>query len=491
MQALCRCAAGRNALDDISAELADSRATRPGAWQHRYAEARGSLGRLRSQVCSGDNSKTGFRRCLPAAANAVTPFASTFRRKAPPLNHSPSTPSSAAKKWLPRLLCVLATIFGCLAAAFVAGALLPDIPILSTIGTIFESLFTLHIEIMACAGLCAALLAKRLGAKQFMTGIAALSALAALGGLVPLWSLIAAAHREGAPISWSDHLRGMAKGPTSRPNRTITAAIFGGRPLYVDIYLPDASTDRSKSTPVFMMHGGGFIYGSRSDGRDWDRWLSERGYTVFDVGYRLAPPLSWNIAGEDVACAMAWAQSHAKALNIAPGHALLVGQSAGASLALQVAYGLGDGSVKSSCGGTVPQPAAAFALYPADDMVLAWNSNLTLGPLNLQDTLRAYIGGSPQQFPDRYRAVSPINHLRSGLPATFIAYGQHDHLVPIAGHRLVAARLSQLGVPNAQLAIPYSDHGFDVVWGSLGGQITRHVLTGFLNQYCPARVSES
>jgi acetyl esterase/lipase len=399
--------------------------------------------------------------------------------------------SPAPNKWLRRLLCVLATLFGGLAAALVIGAVIPETPILGTIGTIFEGLFTLHIEIMACVGLCTALLAKRLGAKHFITGITALSALAVLGGLVPLWSLVAASHREGASISWIDHLRTTAEGPTPKPNQTITAAIFGGRPLRVDIYLPDAATGRSKSTPVFMMHGGGFIYGNRSDGRDWDRWLSKRGYTVFDVDYRLAPPLTWNIAGEDVACAMVWAQNNAKMLNIAPNHALLVGQSAGASLALQVSYGLGDGSVKSSCGGSAPQPIATFALYPADDMVLAWNSNLTLGPLNLQDSLKAYIGGSPQQFPDRYRAVSPIDHVRSGLPATFIAYGQHDHLVPIAGHPLIAAQLTRLGVANTLLAIPYSDHGFDLAWGSLGAQITRHVLSGFLLRHCPARNSGS
>jgi acetyl esterase/lipase len=50
---------------------------------------------------------------------------------------------------------------------------------------------------------------------------------------------------------------------------------------------------------------------------------------------------------------------------------LITGQSAGGGLAMQVAYGLGDGTVTSSCGGTVPRPKAVIALYPPDDFAMA------------------------------------------------------------------------------------------------------------------------
>jgi acetyl esterase/lipase len=100
--------------------------------------------------------------------------------------------------------------------------------------------------------------------------------------------------------------------------------------------------------------------------------------------------------------------------------------------------------------------------------------------------LNAYIGGSPQEFPERYRAVSAIFHVRPGLPPALIAAGEPDHLVPFAGHLELVAELNHAGVPNQLVAIPYTEHAYDIVWGSLGGQITRHALDEFLNQYLPA-----
>jgi acetyl esterase/lipase len=109
-----------------------------------------------------------------------------------------------------------------------------------------------------------------------------------------------------------------------------------------------------------------------------------------------------------------------------------------------------------------------------------------LGPAGARKFLRAYIGGSPQEYPERYRAVSAIFHVRAGLPPTLIAAGEPDHLVPFAGHLELVAELNQAGVANQLVATPYSEHAYDVIWGSLSGQITRHVLDQFLIQYLPA-----
>jgi hypothetical protein len=40
-------------------------------------------------------------------------------------------------------------------------------------------------------------------------------------------------------------------------------------------------------------------------------------------------------------------------------------------------------------------------------------------------------------------------------------------------------------VPNQLIEIPWSDHGYDLAWGSIGGQITRHDLSAFLARYFP------
>ncbi len=381
----------------------------------------------------------------------------------------------------------LAIILLSVTLLIVTGVLLPGIPLLGTFGTLCESFLSLHIVVAALTALLLALAVWRARRGKVAATTAVASAVVVCGALVPLYVLTMAAHREGASLSWWQHLHLTAIGPTAMPDETALYGTVGGQKLYADIYLPDRQIHPSPWPTVFMMHGGGFIRGSRSDGRNWDRWFAQRGYAVFDVDYRLAPPVAWNRAAPDVACAIAWVHSQAERLHINPNRSLIVGQSAGASLALQVAYGLDDGTFTSSCGGSVHPPDAVFALYPAEDFGLLWTDERRVGPLDTRDVDITYIGGPPAEFPDRYRAVSPIAHVRAGLPPTFIAYGERDHLIATSGHGPMAAKLTEAGVPNVLLVIPYSDHGYDAFWGSIGGQITRHVLGGFLSQHFPAQ----
>ena len=390
------------------------------------------------------------------------------------------------RRWPKRLSATLSILAALVVVPTAIGSVLPGIPIVGLAAAVLTGFYALHLVLIGIGGAAAAIVARRLTARKRFVTVIVLNTVAAVILVVPLFSQVIAAERAGAKISWMAHMIMGAPLPKLQPSRTVEYATLAGRRLFLDIYDPSHRVLSAQSTPVIMIHGGGFLYGHRSDGRDWDRWFAERGYTVFDVDYRLTPPVSWNLAAQDVACAMSWVREHQRTLNVSAAHTLIVGQSAGASLALQVAYGIGDDSVKSSCGGVVEAPIAVFALYPVEDFRLAWRENLRVGPANGRDINIGYIGGSPQEFPERYQAVSPVDHVRAGIPPTMIAFGAHDHLVPVIGHGALSAKLQTLGVPRVFLEIPYSDHGYDLVWGSLGGQTTRAVLSRFLAEHCPA-----
>jgi acetyl esterase len=390
------------------------------------------------------------------------------------------------RRWLRPVCTALSVFAGVIGLTAAIGSLWPQLPFIGIVAAVLTGFFALHLVLVAAMGVITALLARRFGAGNTAVVMIIVNALAAAVLLVPLTSQVSAARRAGAALSWGAHLRVVAPGPRAIPTRTAEYATVDGKKLYLDIYQPTTQASAAPSTPVVMIHGGGFVHGNRSDGRDWDRWFAERGYTVFDVDYRLNPPVNWNLAAADVVCALSWIRQHEQELNIVASHALIVGQSAGASLALQVAYGVGDDSVGSSCGGAVDVPVAVFAIYPAEDFTLAWEQNLKLGPVSGRDINIGYIGGSPAQFPERYHVVSAIEHVRPGLPPTMVVYGAHDHLVPIRGHAALHSNLEQSGIPSVLLEIPYSDHGYDLVWGSLGAQITRHVLVNFLSAHCPS-----
>jgi acetyl esterase/lipase len=416
--------------------------------------------------------------------------------------------SGSGRTWGRRLVTLLAWVVTLLVGVIVVGALFPPFRLIAVIGCIFESFFTVHVFLAGWAGILLAMWARRRGGRRATAIILWLAILATIGAAVPLFALHRMAHYYGAPISLSEHLRVTAPGPRATPDQTQLFATVDGKRLYLDVYLPPGSPATYASAgvpamamnmsmsmaprpvlsaPVVMIHGGGYSAGERSDGRNWDRWYAARGYTVFDVDYRLDPPVSWNLAAPDVACAMAWVASHASEYHIAPDRMLITGQSAGGGLAMQVAYGLGDGTVTSSCGGTVPQPKAVFAIYPPEDFAMAWNLDMGLAPASARVLNTGYIGGSPEQFPDRYRVTSPVFHVRPGLPPTLIAAGADDHLVPVGGHAEIVEKLNAAGVPNQWLSVPYGEHAYDLMWGGLGAQITRKVAADFLAKYLPAR----
>jgi acetyl esterase/lipase len=388
--------------------------------------------------------------------------------------------------WLRRGLATLAVLLALGVFPIVLGELFPSLPLIGVFGTVLGSIFALQIAVAAFLVTVVAGIALLVGGRRWARIMLLFAALAFLGSLIPLGALVRAAHHYGAPISWTHALRPLKRAERRMPSQSPLFATIDGKPLYLDVYRPTNPSD-AKSAPVLMLHGGGYIQGKRSDfTHTWDAWLADRGYTVFDAEYRLAPPVSWNLAAQDAACAAAWIQSHAVEFNVDPERLLISGQSAGAGLALQVAYGLGDGTVASSCGGTVPQPKAVFAIYPPEDFELGWNLNTSLPGMSARSVENFYIGGTPQQFPDRYRAVSAIYHARPGLPPTLIASGNHDHLVPYGGHLEMIDGLNRAGVPNVLVTVPYAEHGYDIAWNGLGTQITRHAAAEFLDRYLPA-----
>jgi hypothetical protein len=89
------------------------------------------------------------------------------------------------------------------------------------------------------------------------TTAAVVAILATIGAIVPALAVVRTAHRYGAPISWSEHLRITAPGPYTAPNQTLPYAAIDGKNLYVDIYLPRKPVN-GLSAPVLMMHPGGY-----------------------------------------------------------------------------------------------------------------------------------------------------------------------------------------------------------------------------------------
>ena len=127
--------------------------------------------------------------------------------------------------------------------------------------------------------------------------------------------------------------------------------------LCLDVYKPEVP--RADNASVLMAFGGGFFSGERNNNqmKEWAQALTEHGFTVISIDYRLGfkdsaavashrrllqlPDLfkyCIDIAVQDCAAAVAWVHSNAGMLGIDPSKLILTGSSAGAITVLQLDY---------------------------------------------------------------------------------------------------------------------------------------------------------
>jgi len=123
--------------------------------------------------------------------------------------------------------------------------------------------------------------------------------------------------------------------PASLPPgaRLVRDVRYGADPHQtMDVYLPP---DAHNAPVILMAHGGAWRFGDKGaravTGNKAARWLP-RGFIFISVNYRLLPQADPLMQAEDVARALAFAQSRATGWGGDPARFILLGHSAGAHL---------------------------------------------------------------------------------------------------------------------------------------------------------------
>ena len=129
---------------------------------------------------------------------------------------------------------------------------------------------------------------------------------------------------------------------------------YGPDPRHrLDIFEPD---EPGRHRPVLLyVHGGGFVRGDKkNEGLPYfdniGVWAARRGFLGITMTYRLAPQHRSPAAQDDVAAAIAWVRDNVGAFSGDPDRIILMGHSAGATLA---ACHLARGAVSAGIAGAV------------------------------------------------------------------------------------------------------------------------------------------
>ncbi len=331
----------------------------------------------------------------------------------------------------------------------------------------------------------------------FVGGAVVLLQVAALVAIaVPVGEVVTTTVRAGGAID-PLHAIGLRhrdpRPPDLRPVFTTSAA---GVPLHLSIWRPGAGSKSSTPTPgpvadtaavrpaaapvLVWVHGGGWVGGSDlGQAAALSRW-AERGWLVVSVEYGLDAPgrPTWDRAGPEVACGVGRVAAAAPSLGGDPARIVLGGDSAGGQLAVSVADHAVSGTQASSCGTPVPVPRAVAVEYPAVDLVdgFTHGARSPVPQFDAQWLATTYTGGSPAQVPERYRAISGTAALTPQAPPTLVLGAGRDSLVPLPGLQRFVAAARATGVDATLVTIPFADHAFDVVDGSLGAQAASSIL---------------
>ncbi|MFE4514641.1 alpha/beta hydrolase [Kitasatospora sp. NPDC056783] len=373
---------------------------------------------------------------------------------------------------------VLASFLAFLLLAIVLGAYFPAIPKAGVIGPVLGGQYPFHIALIALVATGLAVLAWRAGLVRWGRAVTAVTALCTVGALAIGAVQFQAARSAGVDVSLGQVFTELGY-PAVEPDATETFASPEGEPLRVDAYLPEKTPGR-KSPAVVLAHAGGFHTFDKSDLRGTGRWLADHGVAVFAVDYRLAGPgrPTWDKAPQDLVSALRWVRENADGYGVDGSRISLGGMSAGGTLAMNTAYRLRNGTITAADGATPEPPASVVGFYPGTDVARMWEDDVA----GTREAAEMFTGGTPQQFPDRYREVSPTSDVRAGLPRTLLVVGDRDRSARPETVTGLGDALRKQGVEVEVRQLPFAEHAFDDAYGSLTSQTSRQILLDFLTR---------
>ena len=242
-------------------------------------------------------------------------------------------------------------------------------------------------------------------------------------------------------------------------------------PLKLDIWYP--RDNPNPTTTVVYIHGGGWIFGSKEGAVYQLLPYLERGWRVVNVEYRMAGNSLAPGSVEDTRCALRWIYRNAAQWKFDTSKIILTGHSAGGHLSLITGM-LPDGTeldnrcYASEKYGDVPMKVAAIInWYGISDV-----NDLIKGP-NVRNYAAMWVG-SLSNAEEVAKSVSPLTHVRPGLPPIISIHGDKDSVVPYSHSVRLHEALKKANDVEQLVTIEGGDHGmftkeqytkgYDAIW---------------------------
>ena len=272
-----------------------------------------------------------------------------------------------------------------------------------------------------------------------------------------------------------------------------------GAPLFADLWQPGGEIPPSEMGVVYA-HGSGWRVGDKDMlTRHFFQHLARQGHVVLDIAYTLWPQCDLPAMVAEFNQAILWIKENSATLEVNPERIIAMGGSAGGHLALLAAYAADQPEFKPFPESDDTSVRGVVAFYPPVDLLeiyLHAKEQAKIQPTIVDQAAQGMmkrifmlhtdisgeveqdnqvmnnfyaelLGGTPDEVPEVYQLLSPIQHVGPHCPPTLLLQGGDDVFNLVPGVRRLHHDLQAAGATSIFVEYPHTEHGFDLVLPSV------------------------
>lgn len=269
--------------------------------------------------------------------------------------------------------------------------------------------------------------------------------------------------------------------------------------VYTKVEGPPLTPPSTTRPPALLyVHGGGFSMMSKETHRIMALSFAARGYTVFNINYRLGPIHTYPAPLEDAAAALVWMANNAGRYGADPQRLVLAGESAGANLVTALAFAATHPRPEPFARAIYEKNLPIRAVAPIYGLLDLHTIQRLVARPKLAPWIRreiiasgaAYVGHPVEERARRAPLASPLRLLAEPpgegarpMPPFFVAVGTADPLLDDS--RRLKEALEARGVPCDFAVYPGEIHGFNAMLWRPAARAKWRAVFEFLARHAP------
>jgi acetyl esterase/lipase len=226
--------------------------------------------------------------------------------------------------------------------------------------------------------------------------------------------------------------------------------------LALDLYLPEGVKDPPL---VIWIHGGGWKSGSREQCQI--RWMTDHGFAIASISYRLTDQAIFPAQIHDCKAAVRWLRANSETYGYSAEKLAVAGASAGGMLAALLGTSGGVSSLEGTVGGNLDQSSrvqAVIDFYGATDFVLRSKTQ----PSRANEpgsVVHRLLGGGADDKLALAKMASAAFHVSPDDPPMLVYHGEKDKTVLPDQSKRIHDVYSAAGLPITLITIQKAGHG--------------------------------